>query len=416
MSRLDVTFAWNLPMNSSSLLRALNLTAACALSLQAQKAPTPSIRDSSGVRIIEYQTIKTNLPAFIAGAKYLADVGGLRDDPNDEIEAKTGYETAVRYADGRIAVAENNTIRVLNAQGKFVRLLGGRGSGPGEFDQQIGQLCLIRGDTLIAIGTNRRLSVFAPNGDHVRSSALDGYVAGSCGDDGSLVASQPGAIPTPRISNQQYAIASTFVVMRQLTREGRLGDSIGVFASGVGSGFYRVVEDAFSVALDGDRMYADNGERAEIKIYSKRTGKLQSIIRWKDPLVPVTSKMFEEMASAHIPTNVSTQERTKRMQEMMAITPRQFLPAYSGFFVDRAHRLWIRDYWRDATTHFVAPTYTVFAADGTWLGRYDPPKLFPTRRPTVTDAGENFVVIRQTSLDEGVRVAVQSVTLARPVR
>ena len=382
----------------------------------AQSVPRATVRDSSGVRIVEYTTIKSNLPAFRPGQKYVADVGGLRDDPKDEIEAKTGYETAVRYADGRVAVAENNTIRVLGPTGKFVRLLGGRGSGPGEFDQQIGKLCLIRGDTLIALGTNRRLSVFAPNGDHVRSSAIEGYVAGSCNMDGTLVASEPGARPAPGTTNQEYAIKPMTVVMRQLDRDGHLGDSIGVFAGGIGGGFFRVVEDAFSVALDGDRMYADNGERAEIKAYSKRTGKLQMIIRWHDPLVPVTQKMFEEMASSRIPTNVSAEERSRRMGEMMAIKPRPALPAYSGFFVDRAQRLWLRDYWRDAQTHVLAPTYTVFAPDGTWLGRYDPPKLFETRRPTVTDAGVDFVVIRQTSLDEGVRVVVQSISLARADR
>jgi hypothetical protein len=58
----------------------------------------------------------------------------------------------------------------------------------------------------------------------------------------------------------------------------------------------------------------------------------------------------------------------------------------------------------------------VFDAEGTWLGRYDPPDLFDERRPTVTDAGAGFVVVRQTSLDEGVRVVVQSISLARSDR
>jgi hypothetical protein len=382
--------------------------------IHTQTIPRPVVRDSSGVRIIEYATIKTSLPAFRVAPQLLASVGGLRDDPNDEIEAKTGYETAVRFADGRIAVAENYTIRVLDSKGKFVRLLGGRGSGPGEFDRQIGKLCLIRGDSLVALSTNRRLSVFAPNGDHVRSTVTDGTPAGSCNADGSLVAGEPQPGPAAGTTNEEAATRPTRVVLRQLTREGRLADTIGVFVGGIGLGFYKVVEDAFSTALDGDRLYADNGERTEIKMYSMRTGKLQSIIRWRDPLVPITPAMFADMAGSRIPTNVSASERAKRIGEMSKqANGRPALPAYSGFFADRVGRLWVRDYWRDANGFNPGPAYTVFANDGTLLGRYDPPKLAATRRPTVTDAGADFVVIRQSGNDEGVRVVVQSIAPAR---
>jgi hypothetical protein len=97
------------------------------------------------------------------------------------------------------------------------------------------------------------------------------------------------------------------------------------------------------------------------------------------------------------------------MAEMMAVKPRPALPAYSGFFVDRAQRLWVREYWRDARGPVPIPGYSVFAPDGTLLGRYEPPLLSGTRRPTVTDAGKDFVVVRQSSSDDGVRVVVQSV-------
>src|SRR5690242_2959700 len=115
-------------MKSSLWLRAVAVCAALAspdTHAVAQAIPKPTIRDSSGVRIVEYATIKTTLPAFRVAPQFVGDVGGIRDDPKDEIEAKTGYETAVRFADGRIAVAENNTIRVLDSKGKFVRLLAG---------------------------------------------------------------------------------------------------------------------------------------------------------------------------------------------------------------------------------------------------------------------------------------------------
>ena len=376
-----------------------------------QGMPRAAARDSAGVRILEYATIKTPLPAFRVSPQLLADVGGLRDDPNDEIEAKTGYEAATRFPDGRVAVVENYTVRILDAKGKFVRLLGGRGGGPGEFDSQITALCRIRGDSLLVRGS-RRVSLYDASGTHVRSTVTDGYIDGNCDADGSVVARAPSPAPLARTAPDELATGQMYVVLKNLTRDGRFADSIGVFEGEVGRAFAKAVEDRFSVGVHRDKLYADNGARSEVKVYS-RSGKLTSIIRWHDPLIPITTQMLNEFANSRIPTNVSADERATRVAQLTSGKQRASLPAYSGFFVDHAGRLWVRDYWRTAKGLTFNPGYVVFATDGTLLGRYELPQMAGARRATVTDADADNVVIRFFSADEGVRVIVQSIAPAR---
>jgi hypothetical protein len=83
---------------------------------------------------------------------------------------------------------------------------------------------------------------------------------------------------------------------------------------------------------------------------------------------------------------------------------------YSGFFVDRIGRLWLRDPFP-----YDGPLklgWTVFTDDGTLLGRYEPPDLGAVRT-MVTDAGRDFVVLRVRSQEEGIRVLVQGIAPAR---
>jgi hypothetical protein len=66
-------------------------------------------------------------------------------------------------------------IRVFDSKGRFVRQVGKRGQGPGEF-MMIGNLAIGPGDTLHVFHAGH--SVFAPSGKHVRTrTALDGAMA-----------------------------------------------------------------------------------------------------------------------------------------------------------------------------------------------------------------------------------------------
>lgn len=144
-----------------------------------------------------------------------------------------------------------------------------------------------------------------------------------------------------------------------LGRDGRLGDRIGVF-----DGEYRpsgAVSDAFVVAADDSVLYADNGSTAEIKAYT-RNGQATRIVRWRDPLTPVTPQLIEELNDARTPTNATPGQRAASLARFRSIKHRPFAPAYTNFFVDRAGRLWVRDNWLTARDGKYNPGYTVSRA------------------------------------------------------
>ena len=122
---------------------------------------------------------------------------------------------------------------------------------------------------------------------------------------------------------------------------------------------------------------------------------------------------MEGLANARIPTN--DPNRKQRVEQMLSRPYPPTLPVYSGFFVDREQRIWVRDPFPlpGATEWKLA--WTIFTDDGTLLGRYEPP-ADPVGRTMVTDAGKDFVVVRVYDREEGVRVLTQAISLTRSDR
>ena len=131
---------------------------------------TASIRDSAGVQIVTTTTGAwkddeawevDSVPTTVLGA-----------DENDPQQQWRSIEAAVRFADGRIAVAVDGSIRLFGADGRFVRQLSRTGEGPGEF-RRIGALQLVAGDTLRAHDPwLTRVAYYAPDGRYAREQPL----------------------------------------------------------------------------------------------------------------------------------------------------------------------------------------------------------------------------------------------------
>lgn len=81
---------------------------------------------------------------------------------------------SVRLADGRVVVANGGSseLRFFDANGRFIRAVGGRGGGPGEFAWLTG-LYGHGSDSLLAVDGAGRLSVFDTAGTFARLAALD---------------------------------------------------------------------------------------------------------------------------------------------------------------------------------------------------------------------------------------------------
>ena len=282
--------------------------------------------------------------------------------------------------------------------------MGGRGGGPGQVNGQITHVYSLPGDSVVFIDNSRRVSVFDARGRHVRTSAFEHHVLGAAGSRGELM----GYALDPSSMNKAPAAKGPVaqrLVLFQLTRDGKPATRIGVFDGSIGTPFQSVVQDAFSAIIHGASLYADNGSRSEIKRYSLE-GKLISIIRWGDPLEPLTRQMINEIAELRTPTRVPPGYSSAPTNELTTLPQRPFLPAYRDLYVDKAGRLWVKDFWVTGRNGKYAPDYTVFSENGTLLGRYQLPRG-EYNRASVTEAGTDYVVVMMSSRDTGVSVVVQ---------
>src|SRR6185503_5497678 len=127
---------------------------------------TPAIaqtsKDSAGVRVVEnVRPVWTGNRSWTLSAKPVVDIGS-GDDSLYQLATVMG---AVRLSDGSIAVAtmSTNNIRVYDARGRYVRAIGRRGQGPGEFRQVMG-LTRRPGDTLVVLDSREELEFYSPDG------------------------------------------------------------------------------------------------------------------------------------------------------------------------------------------------------------------------------------------------------------
>ncbi len=135
--------------------------------------PVPEVRDSAGVRIVEYGS----LAGIDTTTWRVAMDGSIRIGRPDDHERDSPYQFGrpvgvARLRSGSVAVADLHAVqvRVFDAAGRFEQSIGRRGQGPGEFTVITG-VHAIRGDSLV-VTEGSRWSVFDETGVHVRSSRL----------------------------------------------------------------------------------------------------------------------------------------------------------------------------------------------------------------------------------------------------
>ncbi|HET9066290.1 MAG TPA: hypothetical protein VFN22_10775 [Gemmatimonadales bacterium] len=110
----------------------------------------------------------------------------------DEFSSRVGRLPPATFSDGTVALSDEASILLFDRTGRFLRRVGRRGGGPGEFGGQgIDGLCVVRGDTLVAFsGTDRRVTAFRRDGKVLGTWPYpDSLRAGStgCFRDGTAV-------------------------------------------------------------------------------------------------------------------------------------------------------------------------------------------------------------------------------------
>ncbi len=111
---------------------------------------------------------RDRVPAWRLAAAPSLNIGVVEGDPHYELASAI---SAVRFADGRIAVANAGSDQILlyDSAGRYIRAVGHRGGGPGEFNA-LGPIYRLAGDSLAGLdGGADRLNLYTPQGEFVRT-------------------------------------------------------------------------------------------------------------------------------------------------------------------------------------------------------------------------------------------------------
>jgi hypothetical protein len=362
-------------------------TLATLVAMRIGAAQAPSVRAGSGVRIVEHESIRNAPVAFRFASTPFYDVGGLNDDPRLELTAGTPWEDAIRLSDGRVVTAEAHELRVFGADGKYIRTIGRKGQGPGEFPNQVGVLCRLRGDSILVLQYGGvRATVFTPDGGYVRMTPLSEPVPRfACTEDGRVLTQ---AIPTDVVAYRAAGASTNDPYTFVDTRTSQIQTPpIATFRT---STFKSMEPWNTTIAIHGDRIYVANADVYEVSVYTL-AGALVQVLR------------VREKPPAFTDTDALTGRDMPR-----SIRPATHL-AFGDVRIDRAGRIWIEDH-----QHGGNPLWTVFDPNGQILGRVALPTVSGGRKAELISVGVDDALIAVRLEEDAGAVRFRLYKFARP--
>ncbi len=358
--------------------------------------PTPgvtnasvAVRDSLGIVIVENRAPRSG--PFLLSENPLFEVGAdgpVEESPLDPTAVFPG-------ADDRIIVGDGNqvgwdAVLIYDAEGNFIRKVGGPGQGPGEFGGQLWGARPYRGDSILA--EDRRgpsVKIFGPDGGYSRDVLIPmlqrerpegtmgySYFFHGSFPDGSFLASPGGVFeipPDPGPGWYRHLLLSVHP-------DGNSWDTLGDYRfaqyhwDGRQQSNYLFGSWIFSLPY-GDEILLGNSSTYEFQVLN-RDGVPRLIVRKAVPLEQVTDEdveavadMFAEAASRGPGSTEGGPAQIRRMVEGL---PRaETKPAYSSILVDRGRNVWIERFrWFDPWSTPLNPsptTWDIFAPNGEWI-------------------------------------------------
>lgn len=357
----------------------------------------------------------------------IGDKGG----PNYEFSRILG---AARLDNGRIVVVDASSLmlRFFDTSGRYLKSAGGKGGGPGEFEQ-LDSFWRVVGDTLVAGSIMRGdLSYFTGEGTYIRRlerrppppppgrGAAAGFSLTLAPLDGTglrLSGTMPRRGPGS-IGNRSVDSFPVAIVDQRNVETRRIG-ALPAKALAMHQGQARTPSFGAVATFASDRkhFYFGFGSDYAIAVYTQ-AGTLSHVIRraWTPRKVTKADidSFVVEWGKRWI-TSTGAEAEAERA-DLRSYPYAATVPAFSQFIADRTGKLWVREAkLADApaagqlnTTPLVPSTWSVFSPAGIWLGDVTMPAHFLPR-----DIGADYVL--GTAIDaDGVETVVSYRLGTRP--
>ncbi len=342
----------------------------------------PLVRDSAGIRIVENPARAPELAWHLSPEPVVQIGGASAGDQYELFEVRS----AVRLSDGRIIVANagSRELRFYSSEGTFVRSVGRRGDGPGEF-QNLQWMERTPGDSLITYDIRHlRLSVFDSSGAFARSFLLQSSDAVPFANvvdmyrDRTFLAQ--GFVNTGNVTPSGMQRYDT--PLYHFAAEGALLAELGMFP-GDESYFKSFADGGFSSydaffplstyrVAAGDRLYIAQNDTYELRRYTS-DGALTDIVRRAHTPVSVTREHVRLEREQRLTQSHSDEGRRALSEVLDEIPVPETFPAYQDVRVDDNLNVWVQEYVMPGVG---GAAWSVFDSTGVLLGQINVPLLF----------------------------------------
>ena len=374
------------------------LLALSALACQSDEATGglhSQLRDSAGIRIVEnLRPADGSRIGWRIVPEPSVSIGVME---GDEPHMLFNVSDATRLTDGRIVVVNRGTteLRVFDARGTYLDTWGGKGEGPGEFDD-IFHIEPLPGDSVMVWALMEPgVTVFGPDGKFARSfpawrrlsdQPFDFILPLAATADGSILAAQ----------NQSFVTTDT-VAVELWDADGEFQVSLGVHPA---AERYRTEVRNYPVTFGrrlaaetwGDMIVVSPTDHYEIRAFAK-DGSLARIVRLDHQPIPPTEAHVEayiEQQVSRLPEAlVEVRESERRGFQRVPVA--EHLPAFDTIMGDALDHLWVKEYAVPGEEQPGA-LWTVFDPEGRVLGFVETPEGLE-----IYEIGEDYILGRVES-------------------
>ena len=250
-------------------------------------------------------------------------------------------------------------IKVFDKTGKFLRLIGRPGQGPGELGMASGIQLMADGTLVVEDATNRRLAQFKPSGEFIKNistSGMLGLVNVLLDGKGNAIGREMGLAEGN--AKMFFEIKKFDPSLKPLFTLDKIEFPVPIPGSGTKVNILDMIS-AYQFDPAGNIYYGRNVDY-EIKVYTPE-GKHVRTVQKEYDRVKVTpadiDEMLEKMPNAVPGVNI---------KEMFSFP--EYFPPYQSFFLDDQGRLYVRTFTKGKAKGEYE--FDVFAAEGKFIAQF----------------------------------------------